>query len=544
MMKKIWCVAFFILLFGGTVMSMLGITLSNVDLNGVYADEGVILPPVRDSVNEILNGSYMQTIEEKWESSYALRAPMIKLNNTIEFLLGHSANDNVWLLGNYNLFEGHYLMDVTVSNDNMDGQRNREAIRAQVRELDYVRSCLEKLGIESYVFITPNKASYYMDDVRQTALYKTGKIASGESVRNIDVLREELKDAGIPFTDSSSIIQSGGLPEQVSPFVRSGIHYTWAAAYYLMEELFDDIEQTLNIDMPEFSVRVEQSSEVIFPNSDLYDLQNTYHFITDWIYSDVIQQRPYAEDLIGVPTKVVAQGGSFLGPMIDFVIRYPEALAWMDIIQNNFYYGHNQQYTLSEISDVDIKTVLSSDLIIFEVCEDQALGMSFGFIEYLADYFRSTNDASINNYIEYPSELQISRQWINENEATSYGLYFDAVDFGWAFTCKRFGCVLQNNEIGQKGLCVRTTVLPQLIEGAPGGIVQAHFVINQTDVGDYPVSDDGTIVIPANQIPINEKGIYSIDVEVNSSFIPSEVNPESLDGRELSLILISISANK
>lgn len=45
MMKKIWCVAFFILLFGGTVMSMLGITLSNVDLNGVYADEGVILPP-------------------------------------------------------------------------------------------------------------------------------------------------------------------------------------------------------------------------------------------------------------------------------------------------------------------------------------------------------------------------------------------------------------------------------------------------------------------------------------------------------------------
>ena len=64
MMKKMWCVAIFIVLFGGTIMSMLGIALPNVDLNGVYTDEDVALPPARDSVNEILNGSYMQTIEK------------------------------------------------------------------------------------------------------------------------------------------------------------------------------------------------------------------------------------------------------------------------------------------------------------------------------------------------------------------------------------------------------------------------------------------------------------------------------------------------
>ena len=525
-------------------MTMLGIELPNVDLNGVYTDENIVLSPVGDSVDEIMNGSYMQTIEKKYESIYALRAPMIKLNNTIDFLLGRSANENVWLLGNYNLFEEHYLLDVTVSNDSMDGLKNRNAIHTQVSELAYVRSCLSNLGIESYVFITPNKACYYMDDVRQTALYKTGKSASGEGVRNIDILREELRMQDIPFTDSSFIIQNGKLPAQVTPFVRSGIHYTWAAGYYLMAELFNDIEQTLHVDMPEFVIRIEESNEVVFPNSDLYELQNTYQFITDYFYADIVQQIPYADSLISVPTKVFVQGGSFLGPMIDFVIRYPDAFVWMDIVQNNFCYGHNQQYTLNAISDIDIKSVLSSNLVIFEVCEDQALGMSFGFIDHLADYFRSIGDESLDNLVDYPHELKINQQWINANAAVSYGIYFDAVDMGWSFTRKRFGCMLQDEEIGQKGLIVRTTVLPQLIEQAPDGIVQAHFFINQVDVGTYSVSNDGIIAIPANQIPVDENGIYSIDVEVNSSFIPSELDSASFDSRELSLILISISANE
>ena len=41
--KKLWCFCFFILLFGGTLMTMLGIELPNVDLNGVYTDENMVL---------------------------------------------------------------------------------------------------------------------------------------------------------------------------------------------------------------------------------------------------------------------------------------------------------------------------------------------------------------------------------------------------------------------------------------------------------------------------------------------------------------------
>lgn len=383
--EKIGFFIFLVLLLTGTIMTLFRIEI-DIDLYGVYNEDKVVYPTKEEKFENLLNGSYMQFIEKDYEASYALRNVLIKLNNTVGFVMGKSANNNVTIVGDYNLFESPYLNDYAVGNDEYNGELNRVKIQEIVEELDYVKQNLSIYEIACYVYITPNKAEFYEEDVKQSNFWANGQRVNNGAIRNVDVLREELDKYNIAYMDSAEYIKSE-LPENVVPFVKSGIHYTWAAGHFSFYELLRRIEIAYDINMPKYDLDVKDVEEIVFPNADLYDLQNTYKTITDFIYANNKQQVISIDNIQKSDVKMFIQGGSFLGPVIELTMNYPEMFGWLDVVQNNQYVGHDGFKTYNEIGEIDIDSVLKCDVLVFEVNQDCAAGMSFGFIHELAKYF-------------------------------------------------------------------------------------------------------------------------------------------------------------
>lgn len=459
------------------------------------------------------------------------------MNNTIDFLQGKSSNTAVCIGKNYDLYEFGYLWDYAVAGTEWDGRTNKETMRNLVEKLSLIRDALRKEDKYIYVLITPNKANFSENGIPEDIQRIREENPNGK--RNIEVLKEWFDEYEIPYFDSTDYLMKS-LPEGVIPFYRSGIHYSWAAGYYIARELFTRIEEETGLVMPHFDLTVKEQEETVFPNRDLFDLLNTIPEITDGVYRDQPQQQVYIKNMEASPVSILMQGGSFLGPFIDMNNRYPGIFRWFDIIQNTIFlpYG-DSMITLSSIRDVDLDRIKNDQLFVFEINETFAASMSFGFIDYLSEYLGTANLISVKPYGLVFTDTDVLMA------AQPYGLYdLSAYDLPWRFTAKQFGCRLENKDIFTNGLIIQVTATDDLKASAKDGRIAIDLTVNGVHVGEYEPDESGIIRVPAADLTAagREDGICVIDCAVNSAFIPHELNPESPDTRELAVILHSITS--
>lgn len=536
LIKSLFILLFTAFLICGFVLYLAGYT-PTTSLSGAYIKETMQLPKGRKEILESIgSGKLFSDVEKIYNQDYPFRPISIKLNNTIDFLQGRSSNTAVCIGKNHELYEYDYLWDYTGSGNRWDGRINKEALRNTAQKLSYIQEEFQKQDKYIYVLITPNKAVFTENNIPD----EIRNAGSEKRTRNIDILKDFFDEYNISYFDSSAYIKDC-LPQQVIPFYRSGIHYSWPAGYYVAKELFSRIEKETGLAMPRFDITVKEQDIIVFPNRDLFDLLNTIPEITAGVYHDQPQQQAYINNLEPSSVSTVMQGGSFLGPFIDLRNRYPETFRWLDIIQNTIFLPQgDSMINLGSIRDVDLNKIRNDRLYIFEVNETSALSMSFGFIEYLSDYLGTTELISIKPYVLNFSDSSTIMA------AEPYGIHdLSATHLPWRFTSKHFGCRLENQEIFTNGLVFQVAVTDDLKTAAKDGHVAIDLTVNGIYIGQYEPDEGGIIRIqPADlkNVPVEGDGSSMIDCVVNSSFIPHELHPENPDMRELSLILYSITA--
>lgn len=536
-LKALFVALFAVVLVGGFALYVAGYTPTTA-LSGVYEKATLQVPEDgRELARSIGSGQLFSDLEAVYNQDYPLRPFSIKLNNTIDFLQGKSSNASVCMGKNHELYEYSYLWDYEMTERSWNGRANSESLRTIVERLSYIREELKESGKHVYVLITPNKADFTEANIPDR-IAAAGNRDNENSQRNVDVLKQWLDEYDIPYFDSVEYLRDS-LPSDVIPFYRSGIHYSWAAGYYVAQALFARIEAETGLPMPKFDLRVEAQEGVVFPNRDLYDLLNTFPEITSAVYADQPQQQVYIDNLEASQVSVLMQGGSFLGPYIDMNTRYTGIFRLFDIIQNTIFlpYG-DAMVSLGSIRDVDLTRVQNDQLFIFEVNEASAASMSFGFIDYLAEYLGTAELTTMKPYalVFTDAEAAVSAQ--------PYGVYSLEDDLPWKFTARRFGCRLENADIYAYGLNLQTVVTDDLRSVVPEGRATVEITVNGAPVGEYEPDEAGVIHVPAAalaDVPRNGD-VCLIDCAVNGAYIPQALHPENPDSRELALILYSITA--
>ncbi len=487
--KLIFFASFFVILICGFILLISGYT-PQTELYGYYTNDTIEIPTNPSEIIKTAgDGSLFLQIEKNYNEKYPLRPVAIRINNTIDFLQGKSSNDNVWYGKNLELYEYEYISDCLMLDNRQNGYYNADKIEDIVNELSFIRDAFHDMNKEIYVLITPNKAVFTKDHIPDELLAKGHKEQDGKYIRNIAVLKEQLEKNHIPYFDSTSYIQNI-LPDNVIAFYRSGIHYSWPAGYYIAQAMFRDIEEKTGMIMPRFKLSVKNQEDVVFPNHDLYDLLNTIQNITDYVYSDQPQQQVYIDDLQKSSVGVVMQGGSFLGPYIDMHNRY-EPFHHLEVIQNQLFLTNDHNIIeLKSIEDVDLNRIINNRLFIFEVNEDAASGMSFGFIHYL---YKALQDADTSGS-RISAALDFSQPDTLAN-ASVYGIYdLDATSLNWRFTNQRFGCTIQNSRIKDRGLQISTFITDDLRSRAADRQVSIEISINNHKIGSFEPDNEGMIL--------------------------------------------------
>ena len=532
--RGIFIVLFFGFLISGFVLYLTGYEPA-IKLSGVYVKETFNSPEGRrETLKSIGNGSFFSEAEKIYNQDYPLRPFSIKLNNSIEFLQGKSTNTSVMMAKNYDLYEYNYIHDYLIMMDVYNGYNNTELLRSIGEKLAFIKETLEKNGKHMYVLITPNKAGFSAENMPDEL---TGTEDGKEKIRNIEMLKRQFDELGVPYFDGAKYIREE-LPAGVIPFYRSGIHYSWPAAYHMARAFYAQIEKDTGLKMPRFDLKVENQDEVVFPNQDLFNLMNTFNGLTGWIYGDKPQQGVTIENAERSPVTVMMQGGSFLGPYIEMNTRYPWLFRGMDIIQNTaFITKDNEMFGLGSTRDVDLEKVRNDQLFIFEVNEAVAPDMGWGFIDHFAESVElMTEEDPVSGELDFSKPESI-------RTAYSYGIYdLEGSELPWRFTAREFGCQIENEKVFSDGLAFGVSI-PGELQAAEGEPFKVRVKVNGVEIGEYEPDGNGMITVSPEELSAAQTDGKTclIDCSVNKAFIPHELNPESTDTRELALILYSIT---
>lgn len=385
---KLQLLVFCLLLFSGSFLTFTGKAPHTI-LNGVTIPATIEIPTNKsDLMAAVGNGTFFQQAEKVYNERFYYRPFSTKVDKTIRLLSNRPPNTDTILGENHNLLGYEWIYEYLWQ------EVDYETINQKASDLQFIKSELKKRGKEIIVLITPNKAAFMPEDIPD---YYYDAIPSGKTgKRNCDALKEVLEEYGIPCFDCANYMKESAPPEIVQ-FNRSGIHYTDAIGLFCARELFRTVEQTTGLVMPKFDLEVSESEEVPYPNNDAYDLQNTFHCLTDFLYADTSHQVATIQNLVPSYVRIMYDGGSFLGPYQRVYALDPQtgtvqkAFSSVSMITNTaFYKPDGSLMWLNAITDVDPAEILdSSDLFVFEVNEAHVVSMGFGFIEHMANYLRS-----------------------------------------------------------------------------------------------------------------------------------------------------------
>ncbi len=339
--------------------------------------------PVAVSYDSVMTGSYQRHYEKQFTSSFPSRNVFVKLYNQLyTSVLKTSPNDQLVLGRNGTLFERSYLEEYCFTNPQNYGENNRAVLADHAADLAVICDWAAAEGKDVWVYITPSKAVFCEEDIPWQ--YAAGKDRA--ALHNIDVLKQELIAAGVPFFDAAEQLLSvqDHLPYTVFP--NSGTHWRGVAGDLAFTMFTEQFNTTANNRLPplHFGDSAVEPMPLEAVDIDLYKLLNVIDrvsvgtFVRDQYYSRTARPDIPEE---GDRVALFLQGGSFQKPIHEtYLDFYPQALDDAVFIHNTVVLSlHDEFWSVSEPADFPIEQILDKDILIFEVNQEAAVRMGFGF---------------------------------------------------------------------------------------------------------------------------------------------------------------------
>lgn len=335
------------------------------------------------SLKAIMDGTYQEHMNAYLLENISGRNLLVRIHSQLLYSVFHtSSNNNIVIGSNEQLFEPEYL----AYSLNIWGQPSEEEISGLVNKLLALNSALEADGKQLYIFITPSKARYYADNAPLS--YKlcanTGatEVAYDKFIRGLD-------GSGLKVFDSIAYINEHRTEFEFPLWYSTGIHWSRALGARIGEAFNQYLKETCGYNLGQIHVTQSKTRELIAPDADLYNILNLLVPPSEEYYSPQIT----SEEGTDKPN-VFFRGGSFMGQSLSNLVR--NNIFNKDIsFENNYYFTDNYSGggTLSDFNaydELDIPLYLEqSDLLILEVNENKIFTMSWGFIDYVLNYYEN-----------------------------------------------------------------------------------------------------------------------------------------------------------
>ncbi len=332
------------------------------------------LPPV--TASSLLSGEFQSVFSEYIEQNMPGRPLMVRLRNQLSFSLFESApNQNYRMSRHQNIF----------SSGNIDSylQYRKPVTEAEAEELvdrlERLEALLADHGMQMYLFITPCKVRYYMDDLP----WVSRVMAPEQGPGNYERLMAALSESGLAYFDAVEYMDTHTFDPRVPLFYHTNYHWSVYVGNCVGAAFGDYLEEKSGFNLPEIKVSAEPCEEPVYPDADVSAVFNLLSDPKETYYRSVIEVTDPGTDA----PNVFFRGGSFMGQSIIPLITY--RYFGRDVYMENaqlFTDRLSQSEEFHDYGEMDLAALMDGmDIVVLEVNEPSIPSMSFGFIDYLLE---------------------------------------------------------------------------------------------------------------------------------------------------------------
>lgn len=330
------------------------------------------------------DGSYQADMSEYLLGDMPGRNLFVKLNSQILYsVFGVSSNSNIVIGDEKQLYEPEYLSYSL----NIWAQPSDEEVSQLVHKLVTLEQALQQQGKQLYILITPSKARYYADEAPMS--YKLCMNTGGGGLLAYDKFISNLEQTELKVFDSIAFINENCESFEFPLWYASGIHWSRALGSEVAVEFNKYLNETSGYNLGQIEVTHEQIDEPVAPDADLYETLNLFVLPNEQYHTQQFAVHEGTDK-----PNVFFRGGSFMGQSVSPLIKN-------DIFENDIYFENNNYFTnnytthqvlsdfnaYGEMGTKIYEDLEQSDIVVLEVNENKIFMMSWGFIDYLLDYF-------------------------------------------------------------------------------------------------------------------------------------------------------------
>lgn len=330
------------------------------------------------------NGDFQVQETKYFEENMPLRGVMTKTYNTYKWDCFHLGNR---IVGKDDfIFESSYIdLALALGNCDYSSEEKKAEMQQFVDELEKLNRRLKDIGKVLYVYIPPNKAECYPDNI--PSYYLAEGIRNENAIDPIETFRIDMSNTEIPFL----ICRDMKASLQYPAFYSTGIHWSRTFEQTTSQRVISDINTITgknyrNIQLTE----VYYSYEPIWRETDVYNLLNVWPKYSGEFY--VYGTTPNTSEL-GESLRILIYGDSFAeGLYTDVLTNLPEDRIHF-VCRNDYMVDGDRQYISlnKDWNNMDFEKYLNdSDVVIVEMVEPEIVNYTFGFVESLNKYLEET----------------------------------------------------------------------------------------------------------------------------------------------------------
>ena len=331
------------------------------------------------SVDTLLDGTFQSNCGTWFEEHMALRGVLTKTYNTIRykaFYLGSRPIGN-----NGSIFETMYLEEeLAIGVFDYSIPENVEKIQNMTDHFNSVNEKLKKIGKYLYVYIAPNKADIYPEDMpdKYVALSQPG------AANVADLFREKISATDVPYMICSDMADELEYPA----FYPTGIHWSRTYEQRISQKIISDLSELSGGNYRNlYFTGVESSKTSFWRDTDVYEMLNLWMNPPDVDYYQYTVETTEPESAMAM--NILLMGDSFSqGFKKDIDDNIAQDSVYL--IYRNIYVEHpdGTNYRLDGNWDnFDWQSYLDrTDFVVIEIVEPEIINSTYGFIDYLDSY--------------------------------------------------------------------------------------------------------------------------------------------------------------
>lgn len=377
MKKNVKCSKIFILFFLLLLYPLAGgMTDAYFPLNGVVLEK----EEPEFSVKKLCDGTYQNDVDAYLLNHVNGWNLAVKAYNQLLYSIFHvSSNDNVEIGLDNQLFEPEYLYYSL----GIFPQPSNEEIQNLIGKLVALDKLLQENNKQLYLFITPSKARYYEE--KAPAAYKFCSNVKEDGLA-YDKFIQGLDHTNLKVFDSIQYINQNRQYFDFPLWYATGIHWSRALGSEVAVGFHKYLKESSGYDLGQIQVEQMKAPEPLNPDADLYNTLNLLVKPKEIYYT----QKFCMKDGDRKPN-VFFRGGSFMGQSLKCLVD--NHILGRTVYFENYYYtlDGNKMEALSDFDsydEMDIPAYIEqSDILVLEVNENKIWIMSWGFIDYILDYY-------------------------------------------------------------------------------------------------------------------------------------------------------------